>query len=261
MQVGRRCAITVTVAVASASLLGVSAASADTPPAPVLTLRSPAAHPFAGRTFHLTGALTPAAAGDEVRLQRRTGGEFQTIATQPLSATGGFDFGLREKTVGAYAYRVERPADPADPATDPTDPADPPAPAGPVDSPTRTVVVTGTTLGPGGVLSAGARPVVPEPWLPPGGARRRRPGAAAPVPHRVDDPHRRPRRGAYDDADRRQPGGEPRQPAAVGDRDLPAPGGRPPGPRRRQPGGHPAGHDAVGAGAAHASRRRSASAR
>ena len=156
MQVGRRCAITVTVAVASASLLGVSAASADTPPAPVLTLRSPAAHPFAGRTFHLTGALTPAAAGDEVRLQRRTGGEFQTIATQPLSATGGFDFGLREKTVGAYAYRVERPADPADPATDPTDPADPPAPAGPVDSPTRTVVVTGTTLGPGGVLSAGA---------------------------------------------------------------------------------------------------------
>ena len=156
MQVGRRCAITVTVAVASASLLGVSAASADTPPAPVLTLRSPAAHPFAGRTFHLTGALTPAAAGAEVRLQRRTGGEFQTIATQPLSATGGFDFGLREKTVGAYAYRVERPADPADPATEPTDPADPPAPAGPVDSPTRTVVVTGTTLGPGGVLSAGA---------------------------------------------------------------------------------------------------------
>ena len=120
MQVRRRCAITVTVAVASASLLGVSAASADTPPAPVLTLRSPAAHPFAGRTFHLSGTLTPAAPGDEVRLQRRTGGEFQTIATQPLSATGGFDFGLREKAVGAYAYRrretggPDRPGDRSD---------------------------------------------------------------------------------------------------------------------------------------------------
>ncbi len=151
--------MTVTVAVASASLLGVAPASADSPPVPLLTLRSPAAHPFAGSTFHLTGTLTPAVPGGEVRLQRRTGGEFQTIASQPLSATGGFDFGVREKAVGAYAYRVERPADPGGPSADPADPdhppADPPAPAGPVDSPTRTVVVTGSTLGTGGVLSAG----------------------------------------------------------------------------------------------------------
>ena len=220
----------------------------------MLTFRSPAAHPFAGRTFRLSGALTPAVPGGEVRLQRRTGGEFQTIATQPLSATGGFDFGLREKAVGAYAYRVE-PADPADPATDPTDPADPPTdpgrPAGrprlpPArsTSPTRTVVVTGTTLGPGGVLSAGG-----DLWSP---NRRyhlvmRASGNLLVLKHRsrtVWTTRTGGRWGASDhDADRRQPGGQPRQPAAVGDRDPPASGGGPPGPRRRQPGGQPSGQD------------------
>jgi hypothetical protein len=92
----------------SVIMLGGSPASAQTT-AYQVTISTPAADPLVGGTFHITGQVSPSAAGP-VRLQHRVGGRFTQVASQPLIVGSRYDFTLTLTSVGQYRYRVKKPA-------------------------------------------------------------------------------------------------------------------------------------------------------
>lgn len=100
-----------------------------------------------GSAFALTGAVTPAAPGRTVVLQRQSGGVWQDRASGILTATSTFRFDVSEPVHGTVPYRVVAAASPlVDAGT----------------SPTRPVAVTsaglkqGQRLNPGAFLQSGS---------------------------------------------------------------------------------------------------------
>jgi hypothetical protein len=77
-----------------------------------VSLVGPTSDPLTGSAFHLTGSVSPAVAGQAVRLQRRVDGQFRRIATGTVASDGRYDF-TRTGTVGRYVYRVKAPATPS----------------------------------------------------------------------------------------------------------------------------------------------------
>jgi hypothetical protein len=74
-----------------------------------VSLAGPASDPLTGSAFHLSGRVSPAAAGQVVRLQRRVDGHFRRVATAIMASDGSYAF-TRTGTVGRYVYRVKVPA-------------------------------------------------------------------------------------------------------------------------------------------------------
>jgi len=105
-----------------------------------VTIVTPAGSPLVGVPFVVKGAVSPAADGAFVSLQRYQGGKFQTVATDRLSAQSAYRFTPTAQTVGGYIYRVVKPAQ------------------GTVRegiSPQRRVFVTGDTIRSGPVMHSG----------------------------------------------------------------------------------------------------------
>ncbi len=101
-------------AVISVAVLGAAAvthlpASAEPAESYTVTISVPPEHPFVNVPFDITGAVSPAAPGSNVHLQRLVGGTFQTIATTQLDADSQYTFTKTLGTVGAYTYRVLKP--------------------------------------------------------------------------------------------------------------------------------------------------------
>ncbi len=86
--------------------LVVLAVPAQAAPAPVLTAALSAPASPVGTAVAVTGALTPAAPGQVVTLQRYRGGAWHGVARQALSATGTFRFVVAPDALGWWSYRV-----------------------------------------------------------------------------------------------------------------------------------------------------------
>jgi hypothetical protein len=95
--------------VAVVALLGALPATAGTAGYAV-TITTPAFHPLTGSQFDISGAVSPAAPGEVVRLQRHVGGRFRTVGTQTLTSTSGYDFTRTLDGVGTYVFRVKKPS-------------------------------------------------------------------------------------------------------------------------------------------------------
>jgi hypothetical protein len=66
----------------------------------------------AGRwTVTVRGTVTPARAGEQVRVERRVGAAWAPVAVKSLTAAGTFAFSQVRTRAGTYEYRVRRPAD------------------------------------------------------------------------------------------------------------------------------------------------------
>lgn len=76
-----------------------------------VTIAASASRVTKGRTFSVSGSVSPTKRGHVVYLQRRSGARWITVAHQTLSARSGFRFTVRAATRGTYSYRAYYGAD------------------------------------------------------------------------------------------------------------------------------------------------------
>ena len=99
-----RSATALLLAAALVGALRVPASAAPAPAALSAVLSAPASP--VGRAVAVSGALTPAAPGQVVTLQRYRAGTWHGVARQPLSGTGTYRFLVAPDAPGWWSYRV-----------------------------------------------------------------------------------------------------------------------------------------------------------
>jgi len=62
-----------------------------------------------GQTAHITGSVSPAAPGKQIRLQRLIGSAWHPYKWKYLTSSSTYDFGVREDVPGYYEFRVASP--------------------------------------------------------------------------------------------------------------------------------------------------------
>jgi surface antigen len=75
-----------------------------------VTIETPAQSPLVGEPFVIRGAVSPAAVGQRVRLQRFWGGRFHTVANDRLDGTSSYSFAQVFDTAGGRTFRVAKKA-------------------------------------------------------------------------------------------------------------------------------------------------------
>src|SRR4051812_929128 len=97
------------VLLASAALVG-TASVASAADGYQVTIEVPSEDPAVNVPFVITGAVSPAADGEKVQLERYYGGKFRTVATTHLDDSSHYVFAQVFSTAGGRAYRVTKPA-------------------------------------------------------------------------------------------------------------------------------------------------------
>jgi hypothetical protein len=76
-----------------------------------LTARSNRTHMALGRTATISGQLTPAHRGQQIRLQQKRGRTWRTAQTKTLPASGRYYFNLRPRATGTSWWRIYKASD------------------------------------------------------------------------------------------------------------------------------------------------------